>query len=87
MEYWYYLLCLYIATGLQILETNHFWKIRDTTFCIISQENGVVSQYHYYLKKEAQESRELNSTVKGKISVWASHSSKGGFVAGSYAKG
>lgn len=36
------------------------------TFCIISQENGVVFQYHYYLKKEAQVSRELNSTVKGR---------------------
>lgn len=35
------------------------------TFCIISLENGVF-QYHYYLKKEAQVSRELNSTVKRK---------------------
>ncbi|KAI4540972.1 hypothetical protein MG293_008114 [Ovis ammon polii] len=55
-------------------------------FLTYKQENGVVFQYHYYLKKEAQESRELTSTVKGKISVRASHSSKGGFVVGSYAK-
>ena len=58
LEHWYCLLWLYMAAGLQILETNHSWKIGKPTFVL----------YHcwawYRIKNESDAFERLRSACQ-----------------------